>query len=199
MTEVAELCKPANIYPFRMLHKKSYNSKVIWFTGLSGSGKTTLANHAKKFLQSNGIANLSLDGDNLRSGLTSDLDFTKKGRYENIRRAAEVAKLALNSELVVLASFITPLASDRKLAQQIIGKDDFIEVYVNCSLAVCEQRDIKGLYKRARAGEIKDFTGIDAPFESPTDFDLEVNTAINDLEACKKKLDLALDKWIMII
>ncbi|VAW15469.1 Sulfate adenylyltransferase subunit 1 / Adenylylsulfate kinase [hydrothermal vent metagenome] len=146
--------------------------KIIWFTGLSGSGKSTIANLVEKRLSAEGKHVYVLDGDNVRHGLNKDLGFTDTDRVENIRRIAEVAKLMADAGLIVMVSFISPFINERRLAREIAGDIDFVEVYVNTSLAVCEARDPKGLYARARAGEIKNFTGLDSPFEAPRSADV---------------------------
>ncbi len=153
-----------------------HNSIVLWFTGLSGSGKSTLANMVEKKLYNLGVHTYSLDGDNIRGGLNRNLGFSREDREENLRRIAEVAKLFVDSGCVVIASFISPLESDRTFVKEIIGAKDFLEVFVNTPLEICEKRDVKGLYKKARAGEIKNFTGIDAPYEAPQSADIEIKT-----------------------
>ena len=161
---------------------KGHKSFVIWFTGLSGSGKSTLANLVEKNLFYKGIHTFSLDGDNIRGGLNNNLGFGREDRVENLRRIAEVAKLFVDSGAIVIASFISPLESDRNVVKKIIGQEDFIEVFVNTPLEVCESRDVKGLYKKARAGEIKNFTGIDAPYEPPKTPEIEVKTNLEKAE-----------------
>ncbi|MBY0424663.1 MAG: adenylyl-sulfate kinase [Cytophagales bacterium] len=151
-------------------------SLVIWMVGLSGSGKSTLAVGLENKLNEIGVLTQLLDGDNLRVGINSNLGFTENDRLENIRRASEVAKLFLNCGVVTICSFISPLKVYRDLASKIIGADNFFEVYVNAPYSVCEERDVKGLYKKARNGEIKNFTGLDAPFESPLTPNLEIRT-----------------------
>jgi adenylylsulfate kinase len=163
-------------------------AKVIWFTGLSGAGKTTLARHLEERLFAKNFMVQILDGDNIRSGINSNLTFSEEDREENIRRIAEVSKLFLNCGIVTINSFISPTERMRQLAIDIIGQDDFIEVYVNAPLEVCEQRDVKGLYARARRGEIKDFTGISSPFEYPEGLDLEIRTDLLSIEASVDKL-----------
>ncbi len=153
-----------------------HNSFVLWFTGLSGSGKSTIANQVEKELYKKGIRTFSLDGDNIRHGLNKDLGFNAEDRQENLRRIAEVAKLFVESGTVVISSFISPLKKDRDMVKDLIGKGNFIEVFVNTSLEECERRDVKGLYKKARAGEIQDFTGINSPYEHPENPDIEVKT-----------------------
>lgn len=151
-------------------------SKVLWLTGLSGSGKSTIARHLERQLFEEGFFPQVLDGDNIRSGINNNLSFSTEDRRENIRRIAEIAKLYLNSGLICINSFISPTIAIREMARQIIGPEDFIEIYINAPLAVCEARDVKGLYQKARKGEIKGFTGIDAPYEAPADPALEIKT-----------------------
>jgi len=142
-------------------------AKVIWMTGLSGSGKSTIAKVLERRLHAEGFLCQMLDGDNIRAGINSNLGFSDADRSENIRRISEVSKLFLNCGVITINCFVSPTIAIRQLAKDIIGQDDFIEVFINTPLEVCEARDVKGLYKKARAGEIKDFTGIDAPFEAP--------------------------------
>ncbi len=178
-----------NIHPIfdRLLNRDDreerlqQHSKVFWFTGLSGSGKSTLAQALERRLYNEGYFAQVLDGDNIRTGINKNLGFSEEDRIENIRRIAEVGKLYLNSGIITLISFISPTRSIRAMAQEIIGADDFLEIYVNAPLDVCESRDVKGLYKKARAGEIKDFTGIDAPYEAPENPALEIKTDQTDL------------------
>lgn len=151
-------------------------SKVIWLTGLSGSGKSTIAQALERHLYNNGFCAQVLDGDNIRSGINKNLGFSVEDRQENIRRIAEVSKLYLNSGIISINSFISPTREIRAMARDIVGADDFIEIYVNAPLEVCEQRDVKGLYKKARSGEIKGFTGIDSPYEPPLHPQLEIQT-----------------------
>lgn len=167
---------------------KGHGSLVVWFTGLSGSGKSTLANLVEEKLFHKGIHTFSLDGDNIRGGLNNNLSFSREDREENLRRIAEVSKLFVDSGTVVIASFISPLQEDRDKIEQIIGEDDFIEVFVNTPLEVCESRDVKGLYKKARAGEIKNFTGIDAPYEHPENPALEIKTNEEKIEAATERI-----------
>lgn len=150
--------------------------KVIWFTGLSGSGKSTLANALDVALHARGKRTYLLDGDNVRVGLNRDLGFSDADRIENIRRIAEVAHLMMDAGLIVMTAFISPFARERDMARALIGADNFLEIYVNAPLAVCEQRDVKGLYKLARAGKIAHMTGIDSPYEAPVAPDYTAQT-----------------------
>ena len=163
-------------------------SKVIWMTGLSGAGKTTLAKYLEKTLFDKGFLTQVLDGDNIRSGINNNLGFSGIDRFENIRRIAEISKLFVNCGIITINCFISPTEDVRDMARCIIGKDDFIEVYVNAPLRVCEQRDIKGLYSRARRGEIKDFTGITSPFETPENIDIEIRTDLLSIEESVNKI-----------
>lgn len=149
---------------------------VLWFTGLSGSGKSTLSNALEKCLNGLEIRTYLLDGDNIRQGLNKDLGFNKADRKENIRRLAEVSKLFIDAGMIVLTAFISPYQIDRQLAQEVIEPDDFLEIYVHCSLAECERRDPKGLYAKARSGEIPNFTGVSDPYEIPQNPDIIVST-----------------------
>lgn len=153
-----------------------HNSSVLWFTGLSGSGKSTISNLVEKKLNENDIHTYVLDGDNIRHGLGSDLNFSDIDRKENIRRIAHVAKLMSDAGLVVLVSFISPFKEDRAFARNLHDKGDFMEIFIDCDLSECEARDPKGNYKKARAGEIKSFTGIDSPYEKPPNPDLAIDS-----------------------
>lgn len=155
---------------------------MIWFTGLSGSGKSTIALSLERELDKRGILCRILDGDNIRSGINRNLGFSEEDRVENIRRIAEVGKLFVDTGIVTIAAFISPTNQLREMAAEIIGKDDFREIYVSTPLSVCEQRDVKGLYARARRGEIKDFTGVSAPFEAPEYPALSLDTSKLTLE-----------------
>ncbi|HJN64182.1 MAG TPA: adenylyl-sulfate kinase [Flavobacteriales bacterium] len=164
--------------------RNQHKSRAIWFTGLSGSGKSTVANATEKVLHDMELQTYILDGDNVRMGLNKDLGFSHKDRTENIRRIAEVANLFADSGSIVLTAFISPYREDRDSAREIIGNEDFIEVFVSADLSVCEERDPKGLYKKARAGEIKGFTGIDAPYEEPINPELVVETDKYNIKEC---------------
>lgn len=167
-------------------------AKVVWLTGLSGSGKSTVARAVERELHEKGFLTKLLDGDNVRTGLCKDLTFKEEDRTENIRRIAEVAKLFLEGGIICLCSFVSPMISIRGMAKEIVGEDDFLEVYVNASLETCEERDVKGLYQKARDGKIANFTGIDAPYEAPLHPFLELRTDLHDLETCKQQLMNAL-------
>ena len=159
-------------------------AKLIWFTGISGSGKSTIANELEKQLFQRGVRSFILDGDNIRHGLNNDLGFTDSDRVENIRRIAEVSKLMLNAGLVVISSFISPFKADREMVRALVEKDDFIEVFVNTSIETAESRDPKGLYKKARSGEIPNFTGISSPYEMPTSPEITLDTEKNNIKQC---------------
>ncbi len=173
-----------NIHPIfdRLLSKNDrekrlgQNAKVLWLTGLSGSGKSTIAQDLERQLYNSGFFPQVLDGDNIRAGINNNLGFSIEDRTENIRRIAEVATLYLNSGIITICSFISPTIEIRNFARSIIGEENFVEVFINTPLEICEARDVKGLYKKARAGEIKGFTGIDSPYEAPQNPDIEILT-----------------------
>lgn len=190
-----------HIYPIfdRMLGRKDketllkQHSVMIWFTGLSGSGKSTIAIALERELHKRGLLCRILDGDNIRSGINNNLGFTEADRVENIRRIAEVGKLFIDSGIITIAAFISPNNDIRRMASSIIGEADFLEIFVNTPLEVCEQRDVKGLYAKARKGEIKNFTGISAPFEVPEHPALTIDTSQLSLEeSVHRLLDLIL-------
>ena len=172
--------------------KNQHQSKLLWFTGLSGSGKSTLANEIEKHLFAKGLQTYVLDGDNIRKGINSDLSFTPADRKENLRRIAGVSKLFIDAGVVTLAAFISPMREDREMIKKIVGEENFVEIYVNAAIEDCETRDVKGLYQKARQGEIKNFTGISAPYEAPENPDIEVNTSHQEigesLESVLKKI-----------
>ena len=172
----------ASVSRKRRNHLNNHKSVVLWFTGLSGSGKSTLAHALEENLFQKGCRTFVLDGDNVRHGLNSNLDFSESGRTENIRRISEVSKLMLESGLIVMTAFISPFNKDRNKARELISNNDFIEIYCNASLQTCESRDVKGLYKLARAGKIKNYTGIDSPYEVPENPELEINTDYQSLD-----------------
>jgi adenylylsulfate kinase len=164
--------------------QRGHRSAILWFTGLSGAGKSTLANAVNQALFERGLATYVLDGDNIRHGLCKDLGFSDADREENIRRIGEVAKLFLDAGVVVLTAFVSPFRADRDRARQLVSAGDFIEIHCAADLETCEQRDTKGLYAKARAGEIKEFTGISSPYEAPEQPELRVDTGSSELEAC---------------
>lgn len=185
-----------NIYPIydqmmtradkeQLLHQ---HGLMVWFTGLSGSGKSTIAMGVERELHKRGILCRILDGDNIRSGINSNLGFSAEDRMENIRRIAEIGKLFVQTGIVTLACFVSPTNDVRRLARNIIGEEDFKEVFVSTPLEECERRDVKGLYARARRGEVKDFTGISAPFEVPENPTLEIDTSRLSLEESVKRV-----------
>lgn len=177
------------------IKSNGHNSFLIWFTGLSGSGKSTIANKVEEALHLQGIKTYTLDGDNIRKGLNSDLTFAPEDRTENIRRIAETASLMIDAGLIVLAAFVSPYKKDRDKIKTIVKDVNFVEIYINTSIEECERRDVKGLYKKARAGEIKDMTGISAPYEAPTHPDIQILTekeAVGD--AVKKIVDFITPK-----
>lgn len=156
--------------------------RLLWFTGLSGSGKSTLANGTEALLNEAGFKTYLLDGDNIRTGLSKDLTFSNVDRIENIRRIGEVGKLFLDAGIIVLSAFISPFVSDRKMIEELVGAENFLEIFVDCPIEVCEQRDVKGLYNKARNGLIPNFTGIDSPYEAPENPFLTIKTAEQTLE-----------------
>jgi len=171
----------------RREERNNHRSLLIWFTGLSGSGKSTLAHSVEERLHDLGCHTIVLDGDNVRHGLCGDLGFSEKDRAENIRRIGEVTKLFVVSGAIVLTAFISPIKKDRKYVRDLVGSHDYLEVFCNCSLEICEQRDVKGNYKKARAGIIKNYTGISAPYEEP-DADLVLDTGTTPLSECVEKV-----------
>jgi adenylylsulfate kinase len=187
--------KEQNLYPhqFKIDQKARIASNghpafLIWFTGLSGSGKSTLAEQMESLLHQKGYHTYLLDGDNVRKGLNGDLGFSEDDRIENIRRIGEVANLMVDAGLIVLASFISPFNSDRNKIKEMLGASSYFEAYVECSLEECERRDVKGLYKLARAGKIANFTGISSPYETPENPDIILNTESNKSEVLVAKL-----------
>lgn len=174
--------------------RNGHRSVCLWFTGLSGSGKSTVANVVEQELYNAGLRTYILDGDNIRKGLNKDLSFTEESRVENIRRIGEVAKLMTDAGIIVLAAFVSPFLKDRQLLRDLMG-DSFVEIFVDAPIEVCEQRDVKGLYKKARAGEISNFTGISSPFERPEHPDVHIHTDQLELsDSAKLVLDTVLPK-----
>lgn len=195
----------SNIFPIqtkvsRAQREELLNQKplLIWFTGLSGSGKSTLAVQLEAVLHSKGYKTYLLDGDNIRAGINKDLSFTDADRIENIRRIGEVANLMLDSGMVVLSAFISPFQADRVQVKKIVGAESYFEVFVDTPLEVCEQRDVKGLYKKARAGEIKNFTGIDSAYEIPASPDIIIQTHILSVNDSLDLLFSAVEKKIAL-
>lgn len=180
-----------NIYPHEGVVKREHRERLLgqrgvtlWFTGLSGAGKSTLAVAVEEVLHKAGTLTYILDGDNIRSGINNNLSFSPEDRKENIRRIAEIAKLFREAGVITLSAFISPYREDRQLARDLAGDDDFIEVFVDASLDACEERDPKGLYKKARAGQIPEFTGISAPYEAPESPELHIRTDQHSVEQC---------------
>jgi adenylylsulfate kinase len=171
-------------------HKLNQKSKVIWFTGLSGSGKTTLAIALERSLFENGFLTQILDGDNIRTGINNNLGFSHEDRRENIRRIAEIGKLFIGCGVICICAFVSPTRETRKIARDIVGEENFIEIFVSTPIEVCESRDVKGLYAKARSGEVKDFTGISAPFEIPQNASLIIDTSDKTVDECLKILSM---------
>ncbi len=168
--------------------QNGHRGAIIWFTGLSGSGKSTLAHAVEESLHQLGCRTFVLDGDNVRHGLCGDLGFSNECRVENIRRVGEVAKLFLEAGVVVLTAFISPYREDRDRIRDMVEQDDFMEIYCDSPLDICEERDVKGLYKKARAGKIADFTGISSPYEAPITPELSVDTGFTEIETCVQQV-----------
>ena len=175
-----------------------HNSFVIWFTGLSGSGKSTICNSLEIFLRTKKINTFTLDGDSVRNGLNKDLGFSDEERSENIRRVAEVSKILINAGNVVLASFITPFQKDRDIVKDVVGENNYIEVFVNTSLETCIKRDPKGLYKKSKSGSIKSMTGIDSKYEIPNSFDIEISESSTLEDTIKTIYSLIKDKLTIV-
>lgn len=169
-------------------HLLSQRGVTLWFTGLSGSGKSTIAIALERYLSSRGHLCRILDGDNIRCGINSDLGFSESDRRENIRRIAEVCKLFTSTGVITLAAFVSPTRDLRRMAAEIIGRDDFVEIYVSTLIEECERRDVKGLYAKARRGEIADFTGVSAPFEAPDAADIVIDTSNIGIEECVRQI-----------
>lgn len=169
-----------------------HKSTILWFTGLSGAGKSSLAHALEEKLYQLGCSTYVLDGDNVRHGLCSDLTFTVQDRQENTRRIGNVAKLFLESGVIILTAFISPFKKDREIVRKMVEHGDFIEIYCNTPIEVCEQRDVKGLYEKARKGEIKEFTGISSPYEEPSNPDITVLTGKDSIEDCVEQIIILL-------
>ena len=185
-----------SIYPiFERMEPRSAKERLLsqrgvtlWFTGLSGSGKSTIAIALERYLSSRGHLCRILDGDNIRCGINSDLGFSERDRRENIRRIAEVCKLFTSTGVITLAAFVSPTRDLRRMAAEIIGRDDFVEIYVSTPIEECERRDVKGLYAKARCGEIADFTGVSAPFEAPDAADIVIDTSHTGVDECVRQI-----------
>ena len=190
---------PHNHYVNSTLRKKLIKQQplLIWLSGLSGSGKSTIANKLEKKLYENGYLSYLLDGDNIRVGLNNDLDFTDEGRKENIRRIAEVSRLMIDAGLIVITAFISPFDKERELAKSLVLENNYFLVHINCSVVKCEERDVKGLYKKARNGEIKNFTGIDSPYEIPKNPNLIVDTEKENINESVDKIFIAIKNKII--
>ena len=165
-----------------------HRSLILWFTGLSGAGKSTLANALEARLHEESCATIVLDGDNVRHGLCGDLSFSADDRVENIRRIGEMSKLFIDAGVIAITAFISPFRSDRRRVRELVDKDEFIEIYCRCSLETCEDRDVKGMYKKARRGEISDFTGISSPYEEPELAEIVVDTDQHNIEECVNQI-----------
>ncbi len=176
--------------------QRGHKSSLLWFTGLSGSGKSTLANLVEVALHKQGKSTYVLDGDNIRQGINKDLTFAPEDRSENIRRIAEISNLMLDAGIITLAAFVSPYRQDRDAVKRIVGEDNFIEIFINTSLEECERRDVKGLYKKARAGEITNMTGLSAPYEAPLNPSLEIITDGQSIEDSVKAILEFLNKKI---
>lgn len=176
-------------------HREKLNqhkSVIVWFTGLSGAGKSTLAHAVEEKLYHLNCRTFVLDGDNIRHGICNDLDFSNQDRQENIRRIGEIAKIMMEAGTIILTAFISPFAKERQLARQLVAHGEFIEIYCHCALDICEKRDVKGMYSRARAGKIKNFTGISSDYEPPKNPELRIDTGCNELEYCVDQVLLLL-------
>ena len=190
MSSTAKSISPNVVYHAATVtrHRREFllghNGAVLWFTGLSGAGKSTLAHSVEEELHNRDCLTYVFDGDNVRHGLCGDLGFSLEDRKENLRRISEMCKLTADAGIITFTAFISPMSEDRQKARELIGENDFIEIFCKCDLEICEKRDVKGLYKKARAGLIKDFTGISSPYEEPENADLIVDTGSNTLEEC---------------
>jgi len=184
----------ATVTRVRREQQNNHRGVILWFTGLSGAGKSTLAHAVEEELHQRGCRTFVLDGDNVRHGLCGDLGFSNEDRIENIRRVGEIAKLFMEAGLIVLTAFISPFRSDRERVRGMVEHGDFVEIYCNSSLEICESRDVKGMYKKARAGQISEFTGISSPYEVPEKPELVVDTGVLELDVCVQKVLGGLDR-----
>ena len=187
-----------SVSPEQRSQLKKQKPLLIWFTGLSGSGKSTLAKQLEFELYKKGFHTFSLDGDNVRSGLNKNIGFTPEGRKENLRRIAEVSKLMIDAGLIVIGAFISPYREDRYAVQNTVGVEQYFEVFVDTPIEVCEERDVKGLYEKARKGEIKNFTGISAPYEKPEEPTLRIDTSKTSIEEALELLVSKIEQRIRI-
>lgn len=179
--------------------QNGHKSAILWFTGLSGAGKSTIAHATEERLFQMGCHTFVFDGDNVRHGLCSDLGFSMQDRKENIRRIGEMAKLFIEAGVIALTAFISPFRADRRRVRELVAEGDFFEIYCKCPLELCEQRDVKGLYRRARMGEIKEFTGISSPYEEPLDPDLVLDTSVHSVAGCvEKTIGLLRSKGVVV-
>ena len=198
-----ELNKPGNVVWHhatvtreRRQRLNGHRAIVVWFTGLSGAGKSTIAHAVEESLHQQGRRTFVFDGDNVRHGLCADLGFSPEGRRENLRRIGEMSRLFIEAGVIALTAFISPLCEDRERVRQIVGAENFFEIYVSCPLEVCEARDVKGMYARARTGEIKEFTGVSAPYEAPQAPALVVDTSLLNLDQCLAQVLQLLDPLV---
>jgi len=188
----------ATVTRHRREEQNGHRGSIIWFTGLSGSGKSTLAHSVEEALHQRSCRTFVLDGDNVRHGLCGDLGFTSKDRVENIRRIGEVAKLFMEAGVIVLTAFISPFREDRERVRGMVEHGDFIEIFCDSSIEVCERRDVKGLYKKARAGQISEFTGISSPYEIPQNPELTIQTGVEELDVCTQRvIDMLIQRSIV--
>ena len=178
----------ATVTRARRQQQNGHRGAIVWFTGLSGSGKSTLAHAVEESLHQQGCRTFVLDGDNVRHGLCSDLGFSSKDRVENIRRIGEMAKLFMEAGVIVLTAFISPYRADRERVRGMVEHGDFIEIFCNAPIEICEGRDVKGMYKKARAGQIPEFTGISSPYEAPENPELSVDTGSAEIDACVQQV-----------
>jgi adenylylsulfate kinase len=182
----------------RRQDQNSHKSVILWFTGLSGAGKSSLAHAVEERLYQMGARTFVMDGDNVRHGLCGDLGFTDADRMENIRRIGEVAKLFLEAGVIILTAFISPFRAEREMARSLVAHGEFLEIYCHCPIEVCEERDVKGIYARARAGEIDNFTGISSPYEEPVNPELAINTGSLPIEDCVESvIDLLIERGVI--
>jgi len=189
----------ATVTRARREEQNGHRGVILWFTGLSGAGKSTLAHAVEEHLLQLGCRTYVLDGDNVRHGLCGDLGFSAEDRVENIRRIGEVSKLFMEAGVIILTAFISPFQEDRNKVRSMVQQGEFIEIYCQCPIEICEQRDVKGIYKKARSGEITQFTGISSPYEAPDNAELSLDTSTQTLDACIKQVITSLYKGVQPI